>query len=192
MLRRSVFHMCQCVSMSPGSTIMPRPSMTLAFAALSPLPMATISPLRICRSPPAMVALSMVITWALRIRYSPRAGSFLFCWPKAGAMIGSVPRAAAARRNARRERRCMIMGSLLLQAIISAMSIKLQSVELRVADVEGVARFFADVWGLTRVPEAGGGKLRGTAGLPHLLGPEGGQPPVRQHHLFRPRGENRE
>src|SRR5438309_69525 len=30
MLRRSEFHMCQCVSTSPGRTIMPRPSSSVA------------------------------------------------------------------------------------------------------------------------------------------------------------------
>src|SRR5919198_3525469 len=59
------------------------------------------------------------------------------------------------------------------------MTIKLQSVQLRVADVEGAARFFADVWGLTRVPDGGAVKLRGTAGLPYVIGLERGEPAIR-------------
>ena len=80
MLRKSEFHMCQCVSTRPGRTIMPRPSSSVARGALSDLPMATISPFLTWTSPPAMspVAASIVITCAPRIRYSPRAGSFLF------------------------------------------------------------------------------------------------------------------
>jgi 2,3-dihydroxy-p-cumate/2,3-dihydroxybenzoate 3,4-dioxygenase len=53
---------------------------------------------------------------------------------------------------------------------------KLQSVELRVADVEKTADFFEKVWGLT---PAGNGKLRGTAGLPYIIGLEQGKPSVR-------------
>src|SRR2546430_15069083 len=53
---------------------------------------------------------------------------------------------------------------------------KLQSVELHVADVEKTAEFFEKVWGLTR---AGNGKLRGTAGLPYIIGLEQGQPSIR-------------
>jgi len=52
---------------------------------------------------------------------------------------------------------------------------KLQSVELRVADVEKTAEFFEKVWGLTR---AGNGKLRGTAGLPYIIGLEEGKPSI--------------
>lgn len=52
---------------------------------------------------------------------------------------------------------------------------KLQSVELRVPDVEATARFFTDVWGLTRVS---GNRLRGTDSLPYLVGLEQGEPAV--------------
>jgi catechol 2,3-dioxygenase-like lactoylglutathione lyase family enzyme len=52
---------------------------------------------------------------------------------------------------------------------------KLQSVDLRVPDVEAVARFFADTWGLTRVP---GNRLRGTDSLPYLIGLEQGPPAI--------------
>ena len=52
---------------------------------------------------------------------------------------------------------------------------KLQSVELRVPDVEAVARFFAGTWGLTRVP---GNRLRGTDSLPYLIGLEQGPPAI--------------
>jgi 2,3-dihydroxy-p-cumate/2,3-dihydroxybenzoate 3,4-dioxygenase len=54
---------------------------------------------------------------------------------------------------------------------------KLQSVELRVADVEKTSQFFRNVWGLT--PVDGGAKLRGTAGLPYLIGLEQGTPCIR-------------
>ena len=53
---------------------------------------------------------------------------------------------------------------------------KLQSVDLRVPDVEAVARFFAETWGLTRVS---GNRLRGTDGLPYLVGLEQGEPAIR-------------
>jgi len=53
--------------------------------------------------------------------------------------------------------------------------LKLQSVELRVADVEATTRFFADVWGLTRVA---GNRLRGTDALPYLIGLEQGRPAI--------------
>ena len=59
------------------------------------------------------------------------------------------------------------------------MTIKLQSVELRVADVEGAARFFAEVWGLTRVQNGGAARLRGTAGLPYIIALERGEPAIR-------------
>jgi catechol 2,3-dioxygenase-like lactoylglutathione lyase family enzyme len=52
---------------------------------------------------------------------------------------------------------------------------RLQSVDLRVPDVEAVARFFADTWGLTRVP---GNRLRGTDSLPYLIGLEQGPPAI--------------
>ena len=53
---------------------------------------------------------------------------------------------------------------------------KLQSVELRVADVGKTAEFLDKVWGLTPV---GQGKLRGTAGLPYIIGLEQGKPSIR-------------
>jgi catechol 2,3-dioxygenase-like lactoylglutathione lyase family enzyme len=53
---------------------------------------------------------------------------------------------------------------------------KLQSIDLRVPDVEATARFFADVWGLTRVS---GARLRGTDALPYLVGLEQGEPAIR-------------
>src|SRR5258708_2108734 len=53
---------------------------------------------------------------------------------------------------------------------------KLQSVELRVADVAKTAEFFEKVWGLTPV---GNARLRGTAGLPYLIGLEQGKPSIR-------------
>ena len=56
------------------------------------------------------------------------------------------------------------------------MTIKLQSVELRVADVAKTSEFFEKVWRLT---PAGNGKLRGTAGLPYLIGFEQGTPCIR-------------
>jgi catechol 2,3-dioxygenase-like lactoylglutathione lyase family enzyme len=53
--------------------------------------------------------------------------------------------------------------------------VKLQSIDLRVPDLEAAARFFTDVWGLTRVS---GNKLRGTDALPYLVGLEQGAPAV--------------
>jgi catechol 2,3-dioxygenase-like lactoylglutathione lyase family enzyme len=53
--------------------------------------------------------------------------------------------------------------------------VRLQSIDLRVPDLEATARFFTDVWGLTRVP---GNKLRGTDALPYLVGLEQGDPAV--------------
>jgi len=53
--------------------------------------------------------------------------------------------------------------------------VRLQSIDLRVADLEATARFFTDVWGLTRVA---GNRLRGTDGLPYLVGLEQGQPAI--------------
>jgi catechol 2,3-dioxygenase-like lactoylglutathione lyase family enzyme len=63
---------------------------------------------------------------------------------------------------------------------------KLQSVELRVPDVAKTAEFFEKVWGLT---PAGGGKLRGTAALPYLIGLEQGAPAVRSVTFCAPRPE---
>lgn len=56
---------------------------------------------------------------------------------------------------------------------------KLQSVELRIADVERTAEFFEKVWGLTRVRNGGATRLRGTAGLPYIIGLERGEPAIR-------------
>ena len=57
---------------------------------------------------------------------------------------------------------------------------KLQSIDLRVPDVEATARFFADVWGLTRVSAHSSQiRLRGTDALPYLVGLEAGEPAVR-------------
>jgi len=53
---------------------------------------------------------------------------------------------------------------------------KLQSVELQVADVDKTADFFEQVW---RLVPAGNGKLRGTAGLPYIIGLEQGTPCIR-------------
>ena len=55
-------------------------------------------------------------------------------------------------------------------------ALKLQSVDLRVPDVEAAARFFADIWGLAR---AAGNRLRGTDSLPYLIGLEQGPPAIR-------------
>ena len=53
---------------------------------------------------------------------------------------------------------------------------RLQSVELRVPDIARTKEFFENVWGLTPVESS---KLRGTAGLPYLIGLEQGEPAVR-------------
>ncbi len=53
---------------------------------------------------------------------------------------------------------------------------RLQSVDLRVPDVEAVARFFSDTWGLTRTSD---NRLRGTDSLPYLVGLEQGPPSIR-------------
>jgi phosphatidylethanolamine-binding protein (PEBP) family uncharacterized protein len=50
---------------------------------------------------------------------------------------------------------------------------RLQSVDLRVPDVEATARFFADVFGLTRVSDT---RLRGSDALPYIVGLERGAP----------------
>src|SRR5258708_10951508 len=63
---------------------------------------------------------------------------------------------------------------------------KLQSVELRVADVAKTAEFFEKVWGLTPV---GNARLRGTAGLPYLIGPEQAQAARRSSTFCGPRAE---
>ena len=56
---------------------------------------------------------------------------------------------------------------------------KLQSVELRVPDVQGTARFFVEVWGLTRAADGAAVRLRGTAGLPYIIELERGAPALR-------------
>ena len=53
---------------------------------------------------------------------------------------------------------------------------KLQSVDLRVPDVEATERFFAEVWGLM---PASDGRLRGSDALPYLVGLEQGEPAIR-------------
>jgi catechol 2,3-dioxygenase-like lactoylglutathione lyase family enzyme len=55
---------------------------------------------------------------------------------------------------------------------------KLQSVELRVPDVEGTARFFAAIWGLARADGGNTVRLRGTAALPYLVSLEQGSPAI--------------
>jgi 2,3-dihydroxy-p-cumate/2,3-dihydroxybenzoate 3,4-dioxygenase len=55
---------------------------------------------------------------------------------------------------------------------------KLQSVELTVPDVEGTARFFETVWGLTATQSGGAVRLRGTAALPYLVSLEQGVPAI--------------
>ena len=64
---------------------------------------------------------------------------------------------------------------------------KLQSVELRVADVEKTSLFFQNVWGLT--PADGGARLRGTASLPYVIGLEQGTPCIRSITFCGSRGE---
>ena len=56
---------------------------------------------------------------------------------------------------------------------------KLQSVELRVADVEATAQFFERVWNLTRAGNGSTARLRGTAGLPYIIQLERGAPALR-------------
>jgi catechol-2,3-dioxygenase len=55
---------------------------------------------------------------------------------------------------------------------------RLQSVDLRVSDVEGTARFFETVWGLSAVQSGGAVRLRGTAALPYLVSLEQGEPAI--------------
>ena len=52
---------------------------------------------------------------------------------------------------------------------------RLQSVDLRVPDVEAAATFFVDLWGLERLP---GNRLRGSDALPYLVGLEQGAPAI--------------
>src|SRR5262245_11543633 len=114
MLRRSVFHICQWVSIRPGSTIMPVPLISTAPGALSFGPIATITPSRTCTSAPAMspVSRSMVMIWALRMTKCSRAGR-----RRADAAI-DCPAAASTANEAvphkipRRLKRRAIMGGL--------------------------------------------------------------------------------
>jgi catechol 2,3-dioxygenase-like lactoylglutathione lyase family enzyme len=55
---------------------------------------------------------------------------------------------------------------------------KLQSVELRVPDVDAVARFFTTIWGLHAAEGNGGTLLRGTGPLPYLLSLGEGAPAI--------------
>jgi len=66
---------------------------------------------------------------------------------------------------------------------------KLQSVELRVPEVESAARFFETVWGLARVQGGGSVRLRGTAALPYLISLEQGAPAILAITFCGPRGE---
>ncbi len=54
---------------------------------------------------------------------------------------------------------------------------KLQSVELRVPNVEETARFFEQVWGLSRAP-GGGVRLRATDALPYVIALDEGPPGI--------------
>jgi 2,3-dihydroxy-p-cumate/2,3-dihydroxybenzoate 3,4-dioxygenase len=57
--------------------------------------------------------------------------------------------------------------------------VRLQSVDLRVPDVEATASFFAGAWGLERVDAPSGQvRLRGTDALPYLVGLEQGPPAI--------------
>jgi catechol 2,3-dioxygenase-like lactoylglutathione lyase family enzyme len=69
------------------------------------------------------------------------------------------------------------------------MTIELQSVELRVPDVEGTARFFEQVWGLSRVGNGGSVRLRGSAGLPYIIELERGPSALRSISFCGPRSE---
>lgn len=55
---------------------------------------------------------------------------------------------------------------------------KLQSVELRVADAEASAQFFEKIWGLSRAANGDAIRLRGTAALPYLISLEPGAPAI--------------
>jgi catechol 2,3-dioxygenase-like lactoylglutathione lyase family enzyme len=55
---------------------------------------------------------------------------------------------------------------------------KLQSVELRVPDIESATRFFEEVWGLCRVAGGNAIRLRGTDALPYLISLEQGAPAI--------------
>jgi 2,3-dihydroxy-p-cumate/2,3-dihydroxybenzoate 3,4-dioxygenase len=56
---------------------------------------------------------------------------------------------------------------------------KLQSVELRVADVAKTAEFFEKVWRLTPVGDGATRRMRGTAELPYIIALEPGTPSIR-------------
>jgi catechol 2,3-dioxygenase-like lactoylglutathione lyase family enzyme len=55
---------------------------------------------------------------------------------------------------------------------------KLQSVELRVPDVDAAARFFTTLWGLHAAQSGDAVRLRGTAALPYLISLEQGAPAI--------------
>src|SRR5262249_37039303 len=76
MLRSRLFHMCQCVSMRPGSTIMPAALIVAAPATFSFWPTAAITPSLTCTSPALMspVPASIVMTYALLMTTLVRAG----------------------------------------------------------------------------------------------------------------------
>src|SRR2546421_12316591 len=56
---------------------------------------------------------------------------------------------------------------------------KLQSVELCVADVAKTAEFFEKVWHLTPVGNGATRRMRGTAELPYIIALEPGTPAIR-------------
>ncbi|HEX7052964.1 MAG TPA: VOC family protein [Burkholderiales bacterium] len=66
---------------------------------------------------------------------------------------------------------------------------KLQSVELRVPEVERTARFFETVWGLSAVAGGGAVRLRGSAALPYLVSLEHGAPAILSITFCAPRSE---
>lgn len=66
---------------------------------------------------------------------------------------------------------------------------KLQSVELRVPEVESAAQFFETIWGLSRVAGDGATRLRGTAALPYLISLEQGTPAILGITFCGPRSE---
>jgi 2,3-dihydroxy-p-cumate/2,3-dihydroxybenzoate 3,4-dioxygenase len=68
-------------------------------------------------------------------------------------------------------------------------AMKLQSVELRVPDVEDTARFFERVWGLARIPNMSTVRLRATAELPYVIELERGAPALRSITFCGTRGE---
>lgn len=56
---------------------------------------------------------------------------------------------------------------------------KLQSVELRVADLAGTAEFFERIWGLQRVGGGGAMRMRATGAMPYVIALEAGEPGIR-------------